>query len=146
MLVNNNSGRNRCVWFLFVFLLGFCGEVTASLSEKIEPMEGISIDAYSFQDEASVKIAGSTLKGRPTLIHFWATFCAPCLDELKVIKRSVLGRNDFSFYSICINKKKTEEIAAFYKNTDWKGFPFIKIWITRSYVCFKIKECLPHIL
>lgn len=126
MLVNNNSGRNRCVWFLFVFLLGFCGEVTASLSEKIEPMEGVSIDAYSFQDEASAKIAGSTLKGRPTLIHFWATFCAPCLDELKVIKRSVLGRSDLVFYSICINKKKTEEIDAFYKKHGLEGFPVYK--------------------
>lgn len=124
--VNKNSGRNKSFWFLFIFLSGVCGELNASLLEKIEPLEGVSIDAYSFHDEASAKISGSTLKGKPTLIHFWATFCAPCLDELKVMKSSVLGRNDFAFYSICINKKETEEIATFYKKHGLEAFPIYK--------------------
>jgi thiol-disulfide isomerase/thioredoxin len=126
MPVTKSVEKNKCFWILFVFLFGIYGGLNASLLEKIEPLEGLTIDAYSFQNESSRTIEGSTLKGRPTLIHFWATFCAPCLDELKVMKDSVLGRDDFAFYSICINKKETEEIEAFYKKHGLEGFPIYK--------------------
>lgn len=123
---HKSVGRNKCFGFLLIFTFGLCGGLNASLLEKIEPLEGLSIDAYSFQNEDSQKIEGSMLQGRPTLIHFWATFCAPCLDELKVMKDTILGQDGFAFYSICINKKETEEIATFNKKHGLENFPIYK--------------------
>lgn len=40
-----------------------------------------------FERPEGGELATSALKGRPALINFWATWCAPCLKELPLLDR-----------------------------------------------------------
>jgi thiol-disulfide isomerase/thioredoxin len=47
-----------------------------------DPLKGVQ--ATCLGDGAAVDVA-TTVSGGPALINFWATWCAPCQDELKVL-------------------------------------------------------------
>jgi cytochrome c biogenesis protein CcmG, thiol:disulfide interchange protein DsbE len=50
------------------------------------------------------------LKGKPSLVNFWFTRCAPCLDEVPVFNRLVKEhQNAFHFLAISFEKASTVE-------------------------------------
>jgi cytochrome c biogenesis protein CcmG/thiol:disulfide interchange protein DsbE len=50
------------------------------------------------------------LKGKPTLINFWFTKCAPCIDEMPVLNKiKEKYKNDFNFIAITYEKKDDVE-------------------------------------
>lgn len=40
-----------------------------------------------FDTPAGDKLAMQSLRGKPLLINFWATWCPPCVDELPLLER-----------------------------------------------------------
>lgn len=53
------------------------------------------------------KFTSETLKGKPTLINFWFTKCAPCIDEMPVLNEiKDKYKNDFNFIAITYEKKQ----------------------------------------
>lgn len=63
-------------------------EIRASLS-------GAAIHAESFLDDQGMQQSLGKWSGRPILLNFWATWCAPCLDEMPLLnawsRKSVNG-------------------------------------------------------
>lgn len=108
-----------------VFLL-LSGKGHASLADKFEPLEGISIQAFSFYDKDSNKIEGSSLIGRPSILHFWGTLCPPCLRELPSLDALMATAQDFDVYIICMDKKKTGAIEALYEKNGWNNLNIYK--------------------
>ncbi len=54
------------------------------------------------------------LKGKPTMINFWFTKCAPCIDEIPILnKLAEKYKNDFNF--IAITYEKNEDVKEFLK-------------------------------
>jgi thiol-disulfide isomerase/thioredoxin len=54
------------------------------------------------------------LIGKPTLINFWFTSCAPCIDEIPILNRiAEKYRNDFNFISITFEDE--QDVAKFIK-------------------------------
>ena len=50
------------------------------------------------------------LKGKPSLVNFWFTRCAPCIDEIPVFNRLVKEhQNAFHFLEISFEKASTVE-------------------------------------
>ena len=50
------------------------------------------------------------LKGKPTLINFWFTKCAPCIDEMPVLNKiKKKYKDDFNFIAITYEKKEDVE-------------------------------------
>lgn len=43
--------------------------------------------ALSFDTPAGGSLAMQSLRGRPLLINFWATWCPPCIEELPLLNR-----------------------------------------------------------
>ena len=57
----------------------------AGQSSKRRPIPTV-VPAISLADGAGIKHALSEWKGRPLLINFWATWCAPCRREIPLLK------------------------------------------------------------
>lgn len=52
------------------------------------------------------------LKGKPTMINFWFTRCAPCIDEMPVLNKiKEKYKDDFNFIAITYEKK--EDVGKF---------------------------------
>jgi thiol-disulfide isomerase/thioredoxin len=54
------------------------------------------------------------LKGKPTMINFWFTKCAPCIDEMPILNKiKEKYKDDFNF--IAITYEKEEDVKNFLK-------------------------------
>jgi thiol-disulfide isomerase/thioredoxin len=54
------------------------------------------------------------LKGKPTMINFWFTRCAPCIDEMPILNKiKEKYKDDFNF--IAITYEKEEDVKNFLK-------------------------------
>ena len=67
------------------------------------------------------KITLSQLKGKVVLINFWATWCPPCRQELKVVEKELINRfkgKDFVFLPISRGEAK-KTVEAFRKQNGY---------------------------
>ncbi|HEY7575630.1 MAG TPA: TlpA disulfide reductase family protein [Thermoanaerobaculia bacterium] len=59
----------------------------------------------------------SKLKGKLVIIHFWATWCPPCVEEVPALSRfweQYRGRDDVALYAVSVDKdwKTIEQFTA----------------------------------
>lgn len=67
------------------------------------------------------KIQLSKLKGKVVLINFWATWCPPCREELKIVQKQLIDRfkgKDFQFIPISRGENKAT-VEAFRKKMNY---------------------------
>lgn len=99
-------------------------------------------------------------KGKPTMINFWFTKCAPCIDEMPILnKLAKKYKKDFNF--IAITYEKNEEVKEFLKKhpfnfkhlvnaeklTDFlgmKAYP-INLFLNKNGVLKYIKGGIPYV-
>ena len=72
-------------------------------------------------DRQGKKVDMSKEKGRFVLIHFWATWCPPCVDEIPELSKfweEYKGRSDIVFYVVSVDKdwKTVEDFNAKHPN------------------------------
>ena len=59
------------------------------------------------QDRSGKTTDLSTLKGKVVLIHFWATWCPPCVEEIPALSRfweKYKNRSDVALYAVSVDK------------------------------------------
>lgn len=99
------------------------------------------------------------LIGKPTLINFWFTSCAPCIDEIPVLNQiAEKYRNDFNFISITFEeeqdvgeflKKHTYDFKhlvdaeEFIKSLGINSYP-MNVFLDRSGVLRYVKGGIPY--
>jgi thiol-disulfide isomerase/thioredoxin len=83
------------------------------------------------------KLAMQSLKGKPLLINFWATWCAPCVEELPLLERFYRENKAKSVQIIGLAADKPEAVRTFLKKlpltfpigiTDLSGIALSKSW------------------
>ena len=58
-------------------------------------------------DRSGKKIDLSREKGRIVIVHFWATWCPPCVEEIPALSRfweHYRGREDVALYAVSVDK------------------------------------------
>jgi thiol-disulfide isomerase/thioredoxin len=73
-------------------------------------------------DRAGKAVDLSKEKGRLIIIHFWATWCPPCVEEVPALSKfweKYRGRNDLVLYTISVDKdwKTIDDFTAKNPNT-----------------------------
>lgn len=67
--------KKTLLYFLTVFILtSFAGDTRKIPSVDIKTLEGKTVNSSTFSND-----------GKPMIISFWATWCAPCKKELNAI-------------------------------------------------------------
>jgi thiol-disulfide isomerase/thioredoxin len=72
-------------------------------------------------DKEGRKVDLAKEKGRIVVIHFWATWCPPCVDEIPELSKfweQYKGRGDIALYAISVDKdwKILEDFSAKHPN------------------------------
>jgi thiol-disulfide isomerase/thioredoxin len=61
--------------------------VSTADDDGAEPARPVDIWSLRFQTPDSGEVRLATLRGRPLLLNFWATWCPPCIEEMPMLDR-----------------------------------------------------------
>ncbi|WP_179315187.1 TlpA family protein disulfide reductase [Winogradskyella undariae] len=120
------------------------GQATDSLKnamlEKIKSSEVFKETIYEFKGKelpkfelpllSGKKINSESLKGKPTIINFWFSNCAPCIEEMPLLNeiKSEFG-NEVNFISMTFQNQN--EVNEFLRTHD---FDFTHIVDSKDYI------------
>jgi thiol-disulfide isomerase/thioredoxin len=79
------------------------GKMAAFVFKKTpEPLPDIT-----FQDASGKNVTLSSLKGKTILLNLWATWCAPCREEMPALNRleAALGSDKFEVVALSLDRK-----------------------------------------
>ena len=104
-----------------------------------QPVSGDLNDLWQMQFDTpdGGKLAMQSLKGKPLLINFWATWCPPCVEELPLLERFYSENKAKSVQIVGLAADKPEAVRAFLKKlpltfpigiTDLSGIALSKSW------------------
>ncbi len=76
-----------------------------------EPLDGFW--SMQWDTPQGGKLAMQTLRGRPLLLNFWATWCAPCVEELPLINDFYLQNKSNGWQVLGLAIDKLAPVQAF---------------------------------
>jgi thiol-disulfide isomerase/thioredoxin len=110
--------------------------------EHVEPEKPITggldeLWQMQFDTPDGGKLAMQSVKGKPLLINFWATWCPPCVEELPLLERFYSQNKAKSMQIVGLAADKPEAVRPFLKKlpltfpigiTDLSGIALSKSW------------------
>ncbi len=102
-----------CCLFLFALLSG-CG---AGGSDPANVVVGNRAPDFSLTALDGTTVKSSSLKGRPVILNFWATWCAPCATEIPELKQ-VATNSDVKVIGIALDQDGMNTIKPFVQSNN----------------------------
>ena len=110
----------------FIFFL-FCFSIYSSISQTNEdvPLNNIAINetpkpvsAVIFEDFSGKEIFLKDYNGKLVIINFWATWCAPCKEEMPSLDRLSKNENfnNLEIFAVNVEEPNTLKTKKFFKN------------------------------
>ncbi|HET9476817.1 MAG TPA: TlpA disulfide reductase family protein [Dehalococcoidia bacterium] len=79
---------------------------------KVAPEEGAMAPDFLLEDLGGGEIRLSDLRGRPLIINFWATWCAPCRKEMPQFVQAYDRYRDEGLEIVAVNLQEGKSIAS----------------------------------
>ena len=113
------------IGFLSLLAIGFSSAMAANLTvlQEKKPLPTIS-----YSNEAGKKTTLSTKNHKLTALHFWATWCVPCVEELPQVDAAAAKYVDkkFQVIALSLDGKKSDKVKQFFADHKVKTLkPFL---------------------
>ena len=108
--------------FIFLFSQALASEVpnlkNIIINEKLK-----KYDELTFLDDDNKQINLENYKGKLILLNFWATWCAPCKEEMPSLNKLQKNKNldNLKVFPINIGKDNLEKSSNFFENLNIKN-------------------------
>ncbi len=118
---------------LIILLLAVgCSNQTqpTSLAPASNPLRWLAKEGNPAPDFTLESLTGQTIdssqyRGRPILVHFWATWCQPCRDEVKRLEAAEKSYRSKGFEILALtNETDRDEVAKFAREQNL-SFPIL---------------------
>lgn len=111
----------------------FAGEVDwqaakdAGLAKLVPSENAPALPETTFTDRDGGTHSFADYKGKVILVNFWATWCAPCREEMPSLDalQSELGGEDFQVVTIATGRNPPEKIDKFFEETGVENLPVL---------------------
>lgn len=128
---------------LGIVLAGVLGLGIWSLSSNVSVTEGsaggplrvqeapVAVPDFRFEDGSGRPRTLADFRGRYVLLNIWATWCAPCREEMPALARlqKKLGGDDFEVLALSIDSGGAPAVRQFFRETGVEG---LGIYLDRS--------------
>ncbi len=103
--------------FIFLMLSSFSLEAS-EIKNLIIYEEPKKYDNLSFLDEKNNKLKLNSFKGNIILLNFWATWCAPCKEEMPSLDLLEENKelNNLKIFPINVGKDNLNKASSFFNN------------------------------
>ncbi len=103
--------------FIFLVLNSFSLEAS-EIKNLITYEEPKKYDDLSFLDDKNNELKLDSFKGNVVLLNFWATWCAPCKEEMPSLDLLEENKelNNLKIFPINIGKDTSNKALSFFKN------------------------------
>ncbi len=109
---------------IFIFLISnsFANEVS-DIKNLIINKEYKKYDSLTFLNAKNQKINLNSYKGNLIILNFWATWCAPCREEMPSLDALLNNDrlNNLKIFPINVGKDNLEKSESFFKDLDIKN-------------------------
>ncbi len=100
--------------------------------DKMPAFSTLSLDGKTFSSES--------LKGKVTLINFWATWCGPCQKELPLLQKDIFEKlSSKGLEVLAISRGEKEEVVKKFIDQKKYTFPVYLDSETKTYNLFATK-------
>ena len=112
--------------FLIIFVL----LITNTFAEEVADIKNLIVNKelkkyhdFSFLDEQNNQINLENLNGNLILLNFWATWCAPCKEEMPSLDQLKLNKslNNLKIFPINIGKDSLNKSLKFFDDLEIKN-------------------------
>lgn len=101
---------NQAIILVAIFLFPVFGEASPASKFGVIPVRPARIaPEFSLKDPSGKEISLSDYKGKIVLINFWATWCAPCLEEMPGFVKLHESYKDKDLVLLAVSEDKKKE-------------------------------------
>jgi thiol-disulfide isomerase/thioredoxin len=87
--------------------------------------KSLGLPEFSFVDRDGNRLSLENFRGKVVALHFWATWCVPCREELPTVDalQGVLGGEDFTFVPLSVDRAGAELVGQYYAENNINNLP-----------------------
>ena len=109
---------------IFAFLISNCVAVEIKdIKNLVINKELKKYDGLTFLDHRNNQLNLSDYKGNLILLNFWATWCAPCKEEMPSLDKLLTDKNldNLKIFPINVGKDNLKKASKFFEDLDIKN-------------------------
>ncbi len=120
--MTEKSGSKKKIVFLIVlvvfsaiFIVGYFVKDRTAEKKTVSSASGYQAPEFRLQKADGSQVSLADLRGRVVMVHFWATWCPPCVEEIPTLDklyRSLMGK-DFMMLAVSEDEGATGAVLSF---------------------------------